>query len=458
MTTPETTEPQVQPSVIEQALVKANLTEAVINELKTFKALTINGLDDKAGLEKVHAARIRCKNTRVLAVKICKKGREDAIAEQRRWITKQDEIVAQIEDVENHLFDEENKITIEQERIKREKEQARQAKIQGRVKTLLDMGMFFNGTSYSLAGNEMDSAVLASCTDEEFDSFAATVKAHADDLKAEAELGNRRYSELLNHDYRGTVTPTELGKMAGEIFDDLLMTTINEATARREKEERLKRQEEEQEAERKRLEDDRRKFQEEQDHQQAELRAQQEKIDNEKKSFLKTRTDSRHKQLFALGIIFNGDSFIFDEGGIYVNFHHTDVLCFEDEQWNKEFTKAHGAITAFQKAEEERRQQELKDAEEKAAERARTEEHERLKKAEEDRLEQERIAKEQEQERINALSDKDKMFVLLHKIQDFIDDTEKDCPEFKTKRAESIKSKAFGILNSASTLIRENYS
>lgn len=98
----ENTVEQVSP--IETALAKENITNQVIEKLKAdYLGLKINGLDDKAGFKAVEEARKHCKAIRVLAVKICKSGREEAIAIQKQWIEKEKEVVAAIDITESHL-------------------------------------------------------------------------------------------------------------------------------------------------------------------------------------------------------------------------------------------------------------------------------------------------------------------------------------------------------------------
>lgn len=123
-------------SKIDQELVKANVTDQVLAELQTFKSLTIKDVNDKEGYKKVYEARIQCKNTRVLAVKICKKGREEALEEQRRWISKEKEVVGKIEDVEVALQAEQDRIDLEKERLRQEEERKENARIQARVDAL----------------------------------------------------------------------------------------------------------------------------------------------------------------------------------------------------------------------------------------------------------------------------------------------------------------------------------
>lgn len=102
------TEKKIEGQEITTALAKENVTEAVIARFKAnYLPLKINGLADKEGYEKVKSARLECKNTRVLAEKICKKGREEAIKIQKDWIAKEKDITGQIRVVEDHLVKQE---------------------------------------------------------------------------------------------------------------------------------------------------------------------------------------------------------------------------------------------------------------------------------------------------------------------------------------------------------------
>ena len=105
-------------SVIETALSKQNVTAQVIAKLKAdYSGLTINGIDDKDGFNRVEMARKECKAVRVLASKICVAGREKAIKEQKDWIAKEKEVVAEISEIENYLEKESDRIKEEKERI-----------------------------------------------------------------------------------------------------------------------------------------------------------------------------------------------------------------------------------------------------------------------------------------------------------------------------------------------------
>jgi hypothetical protein len=98
-------------SPIETALAKENVTNQVIQKLKdSYLGLKINGLEDKKGFKAVEDARKECKSIRNLAIKICEKGRAAAIQEQKDWIAKQKEVVAEIEIVEGYLETQSNEI------------------------------------------------------------------------------------------------------------------------------------------------------------------------------------------------------------------------------------------------------------------------------------------------------------------------------------------------------------
>lgn len=127
-------------SPIETALAEQNVTAQVIAKLKAdYLGLTINGIDDKEGFEAVEKARKECKSIRILAEKICKSGREEAVKIQKEWISKEKEVVAQIEEVELYL-------KAESERIKEEEKAilfkaAQEAKLPMRKEKLLSIGI-----------------------------------------------------------------------------------------------------------------------------------------------------------------------------------------------------------------------------------------------------------------------------------------------------------------------------
>ena len=136
--TTETT--PIETSPIELALAEQNVTAQVIAKLKAdYSGLTINGIDDKEGFEAVEKARKECKAIRILAEKICKSGREEAVKIQKDWIAKEKEVVGQIEEVELALKGESDRIKEEEKAILFKA--AQEAKLPMRKEKLLSIGI-----------------------------------------------------------------------------------------------------------------------------------------------------------------------------------------------------------------------------------------------------------------------------------------------------------------------------
>lgn len=166
-------------SPIETALAKENITNQVIEKLKAdYSGLKINGIDDKAGFKAVEDARKHCKQLRVLAVNICKSGREDALKTQKDWIAKEKEIVAAIEVTENYLSAQSEAIKEEEKRILFEA--AQKAKLPIRKERLMTIGV------------EVEDEKLLSINDADFDSLfndlhSKVLSEQAEALRAEKQ-------------------------------------------------------------------------------------------------------------------------------------------------------------------------------------------------------------------------------------------------------------------------------
>lgn len=125
--------------VITQALVKENVTEQVIAGLKGYMGLKITDIYDKKAIAEVKRKRIECRDLRLLAVKICKAGREESKAVTNAWITEEKRVVAEISQVEDYLTEQEDFATREVERIDFENQQ--KAKLPERVAKLATIGI-----------------------------------------------------------------------------------------------------------------------------------------------------------------------------------------------------------------------------------------------------------------------------------------------------------------------------
>lgn len=128
-----------------QALQKGNITEQIITEIEEkYKDIAISGIDDKIGFKIVHDGRMHCRSLRATAKKICKAGREDAVAEQKRWLVAEKAVTERIKRVEDRLKAEEDRINDEKERIRKEKEEREARRIAGIIEAFAEYGVAVN--------------------------------------------------------------------------------------------------------------------------------------------------------------------------------------------------------------------------------------------------------------------------------------------------------------------------
>lgn len=187
-------------SPIETALAKENITNQVIAKLKEdYLGLKINGLDDKIGFKAVEDARKHCKALRVLAVKICKAGREEARNVAQQWVDKEKEVVNDIDVTESHLENESNKIKEEEKRILFEA--AQKAKLPFRIEKLNTIGVSvsdeellkINDDQFTALFNDLHTQVLAKQAEElrlekqRIENEAIAEQKRQDDLEREKQ-------------------------------------------------------------------------------------------------------------------------------------------------------------------------------------------------------------------------------------------------------------------------------
>ena len=93
------------------ALRKENVIESELKSIElNYRGLKIAGINDTTGIKIVSDARKYCKKLRTTAERICKAGRQDAIAEQNRWLQAEKYVVDRIKAVETELTAEETRI------------------------------------------------------------------------------------------------------------------------------------------------------------------------------------------------------------------------------------------------------------------------------------------------------------------------------------------------------------
>lgn len=129
---------------IETALVRNNVTDAVIAQLKAkYGNLKLASLDDKESYLEVKQAKKDCAKLRNLASKVCKEGREEANKIQKLWVAKEKEVIGKIDEVESPLDEEIEKYDKEQERKKNEEIQRQENEYMRRTQLLTKMGALY---------------------------------------------------------------------------------------------------------------------------------------------------------------------------------------------------------------------------------------------------------------------------------------------------------------------------
>jgi colicin import membrane protein len=123
-------------------VVEYSVTDAAIAKMSAdYMGLTVNGLDDKAGLAMVHSARMVVKGKRLEVEKKRKELKADALAWSQKVDSEARRITALLAPIEDHLETEEGKITAEKARLKAEDERKKQERAQARVDALARLGV-----------------------------------------------------------------------------------------------------------------------------------------------------------------------------------------------------------------------------------------------------------------------------------------------------------------------------
>lgn len=153
-----------------------------------FLALTIDGLKDRDGYQKVHESRMLVKNTRVAVEKRRKDLKEDALNYGRQVDAEAKRLTALLEPIEAHLEAEQSRIDAEKENIRKAEEEKKQAAINGRIEILAGYG------------RQGDLLTLAVLPDAEFEAEVAKSKTEfeaSQAQKAEEEKLKKEESERL---------------------------------------------------------------------------------------------------------------------------------------------------------------------------------------------------------------------------------------------------------------------
>lgn len=361
---------------IEKALVKENVTDKVIEELKErYSGLKLNSVDDKDGYLQIKEARKNVRAVGIITEKLCKHGREDAIKEQKLWLAKEKEILDKIAKVQTPLDDEIKKFEDEVERKENEEKERKEKAFQERQATLIKYGATYDNGSLVLnhISYEIDNIREA---DEEIWDNIILPKYKAEFEKAEAErvrLEKEREAAAL--------------KLKQE-------------------QEELNRQREEMEKQKEELADAQAAMQKMKEDAEREKRlAAQNKLDEEMKQ-LTIRNTQRADQLGKLGMELNKNyDYFFADITVSYDF---DIKSLTNEEWDALIAKITPVIEERKEAIEAKRIADAEAQKQKDIEAALQKERDRV--AEEKRLEQVKAEQEKQrkEEELAKASDKEK--------------------------------------------------
>jgi hypothetical protein len=312
---------QLITTTIETKLAAENVTDqAIAKYRKEAMAMKIAGPEDKEGYEAVYEMRQKGKRTRIIAVDICKAGREPLQAEVDMWIKKQADIVALIKEPEAYLLAQETEYEAAKERVKQEKVAAITKRYEARVEQLTALGVRWSGSVYILDDLAYTGEVIRESEDDHFnekilpqyrkiwESKEAIAKAHREAMELQ-EKQNREAREEL------------------ERREKLL----------KEQQDALKKQQEEA---------DRKKNEEEEKERLAWKKAADDKM------------KARLNQLTSLGLKYDFAS------GHYVNFdvfiHNLDITGYDDQKWDQTISATTDHIEKFKAGEAEKETARLK--------------------------------------------------------------------------------------------------
>lgn len=183
-------------------LSKQLTNEAIAELSKKYMVLKINGLEDKAGYDTVHRARMDVKNRRVAVEHKRKELKEDALRFGKAVDAEANRIKALLEPIESHLEAEQTAIDQEKARIAAEKARIEQERVQGRVNRLFAMGCRFDGQMFFLPfgsiseGFKVPQAMVKAANDEQFETICAELQKLVDAENARlAEIERQRKEE-----------------------------------------------------------------------------------------------------------------------------------------------------------------------------------------------------------------------------------------------------------------------
>lgn len=386
---------------IKNELVKANVTDAVLAALEEkYGNMKLVAIDDKESYLEICEARKEVRKVGIITEKICKRGREDAIAIQKKWLGKENDILAKIAITQDKL-DAEKKI-YEDEEARKEQEilQQQENNYQERQRVIIKMGAVYNNGCFELNGVSYEMDLLKTADKETWEEVMLP-KYQREYEKLEAirvEEEKRKEAEAA----KLREEQAELEKQKAELArqQETMRKQMDELQNQKNESERLIREQQQKEAD--------------------ELRIKQD-----------VQNKARMQRVMALGLNYSGQykSFIFEDVAVA----EVDIISYSQEKWDKMIEEITPTIARNKEEVLKREKEHIQQEKDKAV--AEAMEKERLR-IESERIENERVQKEKdtrEAEELAKASDKDKWNAFIVSIGKLMPISEMSSPTYKGK-------------------------
>lgn len=396
---------------IDKTLKKHNVTEALIAGLKDkYGGLKLRSVDNKEDFLSIKEARNDVRKYGILCEKICKAGRQSAIEIQKLWLSKEKEVLAKIDEVQNPLDAEIKKYEDEQARLELEEVRKRENAFAARQSELIKMGAGYMDGFYSLNHVSFEADTIKNTDQETYENSILS-----------------KYKVQYERNEAARIEEERKQKEAAES-----LRIAQEAMAAKEKEMQ------EREAALKKAEDDRlaaiRQQQEESDRarRQAEWAAEQE-AERQKRE----RIDKRVDQLRELGLVYQRERQWHEYGDVVIS-PDVEIKKLSDAEWDALIEKTIPEIERCKKEFEEKRLAEVEANNNKIAQEAAQRERDRIVLEQKQAEEKRQLEIQRQKEDAEKATDKTKWqaYVAYHAAGVV---PEMKSPSFKAKIAEAQK-------------------
>src|SRR5690348_4198152 len=256
-------------NVIENTLIKANVTDKVLAALKEkYSGIKLRDVEDKETYLEAKEARKEVRKVGIITEKICKAGREDAVKIQKMWLSKEKEILGKIAEVQDPLDAEIKKFDDEIERKEQEEQKRKEEKWINRQAVLTKYGATYQDGSFVLKHISYEAELIKSSEED-------------------------TWNDTILPKYR-------------KVYEEIESERVAEENKRKLEQERLQKEREAFEEQQRLFKKQQDEFNKQREEQEKRIRLEQEQKESAERQRLQLRANKRYKQLQLLGMQYNG--------------------------------------------------------------------------------------------------------------------------------------------------------